>query len=192
MRFFCSLFLTATIFTFAGCSAVTSPPTEEISEISLRKQTGLLGVTFTINFRRDLTASGECVFYNVDENNKPANIEYADPFCKDLYIGNPTAFVETKNQYDDIHLKGAFSGKISNEKFGKITGLINKNEFLAMNEKNVESAKDAPPDFTKVIYVSGKTKEVSDNLDNGGEKLAEIKRAIYDVAKETKWESGRK
>lgn len=61
-----------------------------------------------------------------------------------------------------------------------------------MENESVEIVKDAPPDFTKVIYISGKTKEVSDNLDNGGEKLAEIKRAIYEAAKETKWENGRK
>lgn len=191
MRFFNSLILVLTLFIFAGCSAV-NPPTEEIAEVSLRKQTGLLGVTYTIAFRRDLTANGECTFYNLDQNNKPRNIEYSEPFCKDLYVGNPTAFVETKNQYNDIHLKGSFSGKISKEKFEKISDLVSKNEFLSMKEKNVETANDAPPDFTKVSYVSGKTKEVSDNLDNGGEKLAEIKRAIYEAVKETKWESERK
>lgn len=190
MRFFSSSFLAATLFIFAGCSAV-APPAEEIAEVSFRKQTGLLGVTYTIAFRRDLTANGECVFYRLDENKKPTNVEYADPFCKDLYARNPSAFVETKNQYNDIHLKGSFSGKISKEKFEKISELVNKNEFLTMKEKNVETANDAPPDFTKVIYGSGKTKEVFDNLDNGSEKLAEIKRAIYDAAKETKWESGR-
>lgn len=190
MRFFYSLILALVIFIFAGCSAVV-PSSEEISEVSLRTQTGLLGVTYTIAFRRDLSANGECVFYNLDQNNKPAIIEYIDPFCKDLYVNDPTAFVETKNQYKDIHLKGSFSGRISKEKFEKISELINKNEFLSMKENNVELANDAPPAFTKVIYVSGKTKEVSDNLDNGGEKLAEIKRAIYDAAKETKWESER-
>lgn len=190
MRFFSLLFL-ATLFIFAGCSAV-APPIEEIFEISLRKQTGLLGVTFTITFRRDATAGGECVFYNLDRNNKPRSIEYAESFCKDLYLKNPTAFVETKNSYNDIHLKGSFSGNIFRDNFEQLAELINKNGFISMSDKNVELAKDAPPDFTKVIYASGAAKEVSDNLGNGGEKLAEIKRAIYDAAKEIKWENAQK
>lgn len=191
MRCFCLSVLTAMTFLFAGCSAAV-PTVGEIAEVSLRKQTGLLGVTYTIAFRRDLTANGECTFYNLDQNNKPANIEYDESFCKDLYVSNPAAFVETKNQYNDIHLKGSFSGKISKEKFGKISELINKNGFLSLNEKNVETANDAPPDFTKVIYVSGKTKEVSDNLDNGGEKLAEIKQELYKSAKEMNWKNAQK
>jgi hypothetical protein len=192
MRLFCSILLTAAIFIFAGCSAGIPSPTEEISEISLTKQTGLLGVTYTITFRRDSTASGECTFYNLDQNNKPGNLEYSEPFCKDLYFKYPAAFLETKNSYNDIHLKGSFSGNISKEKFEKITELVDKNGFSSMENEYVELAIDAPPDHTKVIYVSGRTRQVSDNLDNGGEKLAEIKRTIFNAAKETKWESGRK
>jgi hypothetical protein len=189
MRFLCLSLFALLLFTFAGCAS--APPTEEISEVSLKGQTGLLGVAFTIAFRRDGTALCNCSFYRLDKNNKP-NIGYTEPFCKELYVNNPAAFVESKNTYGDFHLEGNFVGNITDEQFEQLAHLVDKNGFFSMSEKYVELAMDAPPDFTKVVYSSGKTKEVSDNLDNGGEKLSEIKRAIYNRAKEMKWEKAQK
>ncbi|MEP6923896.1 MAG: DUF6438 domain-containing protein [Pyrinomonadaceae bacterium] len=169
---------------FAGCSF--APPVEDISEVALGAHTGLSGSSFLISFRGDGIARCECAFYLLNQDNKP-KIPNPEPLCAELYRSNSSAFVKTENK-----LEGNFSGVITKEQFDRLAQLINKNGFFSMQDKYIEKGvHDAPPTFTKVVY-DGKTKEVSDNLGKGGEKLSEIKRAIKQTAEEIKWVSAQK
>lgn len=184
MRYFYLLFFAVIMSAFAGCTF--APPVEDISEVGLSAHTGISGSSFSITFRADGTAFCECGFDNLREGNKP-RYENPDSLCGELYRNNSSAFV--KNGYG---LEGKFSGVISKEQFERLTQLVHKNGFFALKDKYIEEGVfDAPPTSTTVKY-GEKTKTVSDNMSKGGEKLSEIKAAIYGTATETKWQVERK
>lgn len=184
MRFIYSLFLAVMLSAFAGCTS--APPVEDISEIALGAHTGLADSSYSVSFRADGTAVCECDFYRIKENDKP-RIENPEPLCGELYRSNSSAFVKNENR-----LEGSFSGVITKEQFDRLTQLVRKNGFFELEEKYIDlGVRDAPPSTTIVIY-GGKTKRVSDNMGKGGEKLSEIKQAIYQTGKETKWVSKEK
>ncbi len=183
MRYFYLLFFAAIMSAFAGCTF--APPVEDISEVGLAGNTGLLSASYSISLRADGTAFCDCSFYDLKEDDKP-KYEYPE-FCGELYRNNASAFVK-----NGASLQGNFSGVISKEQFERLAQLVHKNGFFALKDEYIEEGvRDAPPTSTTVIY-GGKTKTVSDNTSKGGEKLSEIKTAIYETAQETKWEIERK
>ncbi|MEO6590205.1 MAG: hypothetical protein ABIP06_12980 [Pyrinomonadaceae bacterium] len=177
------ILLSAFIF-FAGCNSSTlSPSAENISEISLRMQTGLLGSASTISFAGDGAARCECTFYKLNENKKP-NLDFVENICADLYRNNEQAFVKQKQTDGDVHLKAIFTGKITGQEFENITQTVRQSGFFQIVEKESNDViLDAPPNFVEVKY-DGKSKQVSD-ADND---LSKIISAILETTQKTAWE----
>ena len=180
---FVKFFSLLAIAFFAGCSSTAPAPSgENISEISLRLQTGLLGSASTISFTDDGAARCECIFYRLEENNKP-NLDFVENICADLYRENETAFIERKDSSGDVNLKGIFTGKINKQQFESLVQTVRKSGFFQIVDTGLDGVVlDAPPNFVKVDY-EGKTKEVSD----ANHDLSEIEGAILKMAKETNW-----
>lgn len=180
MRFIYLIVVAVMLSAFAGCSF--APPVEDISEISLGAQTGLANSSYSVSFRADGTAVCKCAFYDIKENDKP-RIENPEPLCGELYRRNSSAFVKNENG-----LERSFSGVIPKEQFDQLAQLVRKNGFFQLKEKYIDfsGVRDASLSTTTVIY-GGKTKNVSDNMSTGGEKLSEIKQAIYQMGLETNW-----
>ena len=173
------LFIAVILSAFVGCTS--APPVEDISAIALAGHTGLANSSYSVSFRADGTAGCHCAFYDIRENNKP-KMENPEPLCGGLYRSNSSAFVKKGNI-----LEGSFSGVITKEQFDRLTQLVRKNGFFELGEKYIDlQVHDAPPSTTTVDY-GGKTKQVSDNMSKGGEKLSEIKKAIYQTGTETNW-----
>lgn len=171
---------------FAGCNSF-APSAEQISEIALTAQTGLLGSTYTVSFASDGAARCECTFYNLVENNTP-RLEYVDNICADLYRSNEAAFTESKGEISGARLKGSFTGKITDRQFESLAHIVRKSGFFQTVEKESgDVILDAPPNFVKVIY-DGKTKEIS----GASYDLSKIEGALIKSANETQWVKERK
>jgi hypothetical protein len=167
---------------FVGCSLSSSPSAEKISEISMRLQTGLLGSASTISFTDNGAARCDCTFYNLNENKKP-NLDFVENICAELYRKNETAFVEQKQSSGGVHLKGIFTGKITEPEFENLAQTVRQSGFFQLTEKESNEVNlDAPPNFVEVKY-EGKTKEVSDSNHD----LSEIEGEILKISKETNW-----
>ena len=184
------VFLIAVLSIAYGCA---SAPTENgiplpvdrgVSEISLKIQTGLLGVSSTVTFQRGGTARFECSYYDLDESDKPRD-ENAESQCGEFYKSNPTAFVK-----DQKNLKGLFTGNLSNEQFNQLAQIIEKNDLFLRNEERGEVLTDAPPNVLTIVF-GNKTRMIFHNAGNVNEKISEIETAIYQTAKDIKWESHR-
>lgn len=169
---------------FAGCSLLTPPPAvENISEISLKVQTGLIGSDATISFSGDGRARCECTFYNLDKNKKP-NLDFVKNICAELYQKNKAAFIEEKQSYGGVHLKGIFSGKITASQFENLAQTVRQSGFFLIDDIKTDNVRlDVPPNIVKVNY-EGKTKEVS----NANHDLSKIESEISRLAKETNWQ----
>jgi hypothetical protein len=83
-----------------------------------------------------------------------------------------------------------YRGRVSAEQFRRLSELISRNDFRSMPE-GFPGYTDAPMTTTGVAFVEGR-KEVSDQMGARGEGLAEINRAIEQVAGQIKWERGGK
>ena len=81
-----------------------------------------------------------------------------------------------------------FRGRVSAEQFRRLGELIIRNDFRSMPE-GFPGYADAPMTTTAVLFADGR-KEVSDQMGARGERLAEINRAIEQVAGQIKWEQG--
>lgn len=103
------------------------------------------------------------------------------------YTNDSSVFIK-----NGARLEGKFSGVISKEQIERLAQLVHKNGFFALKDKYIEEGVfDAPPTST-TVKCGGETKSVFDNMSKGGEKLSEIKTAIYETAQETKWQVERK
>lgn len=200
MRLFCLYFLVLAVSVLTNCairSPFTSPEdrpfvknVEMISEVSLRSSTGMLGSSFEIMLREDGTARLECDFSELNTEEKPL-YPNAQPICGEMYRRFAADFVESGTQDYEKRLKGVFTSKVPVERYRELAGRAIKNDFLSMRERDAFNGRtDSPVDRTAIVY-RGKLKEV---FGDGGEddKLAEIKRMIYAIAKETDWTSERK
>ena len=116
-------FLLSVLSSTFGCASAPTdnviplPVDSGVSEISLKIQSGLLGVSSTVTFQRGGTARFECSYYDLDKSDKPRD-ENAESLCGELYKSNPTAFVK-----DQKNLKGVFAGNLSNEQFDQLAQL---------------------------------------------------------------------
>lgn len=175
------VFLMAVLsFAFGCASAPTDndiplPVDSGVSEISLKTQTGLLGVSSTVTFQRGGTAQFECRYYNLDKSDKPRD-ENAESLCGELYKSDPTAFIK-----DQKNLKGVFMGNLSNEQFDRLAQIIEKNDSFLRNEERGEVLTDAPPNVLTIVF-GNKTKMIFHNAGNVIEKITEIETAIYQTA----------
>jgi hypothetical protein len=193
MRLFCLFFLAVSLWTSAGCALVPTEPrgAEKITEVSLRGSTGLLGSSFEVTLHRGGTARLECSFDNLDKDDQPP-LEYAEPFCQEMYRRSASSFVKTGTQTYDKRLEGVFAAAFPPASFDETARLVIKNGFLSMRDRYADGARtDSPADRTAVVY-DGELKEVFDAGDAGSEELAEIKRSIYAIAKQTGWTSEKK
>lgn len=83
-----------------------------------------------------------------------------------------------------------YRGRVSAAQFRRLSELIIRNDFRSMPE-GFPGYMDAPMTTTGVVFADG-SKEVSDQMGARGERLAEINRAIEQVAEQIKWERGGK
>ena len=81
-----------------------------------------------------------------------------------------------------------YHGRVSAEQFRGLSELIARSDFRSMPE-GFPGYTDAPMTTTGVAFADGR-KEVSDQMGVRGERLAEINRAIEQVAGQIKWEQG--
>lgn len=152
-----------------------------ISLIALRGQTGLLGQTYRIEFRRDGKASIECFFYDLDEEKKPRSDFKL--LCDDLYRQFPESFRLNGNQ-----LRNQLNGTITGENFSELSQTLNSNGFFSMKDGwEFDGRTDAPPDFIEVEF-DGTKKEVGDSAAKENEPFSAIKGSIYALGGATKWE----
>lgn len=174
-----SIFVMMMAAALGGC--VPRPGDPDISMIALRGQTGLLGQSFRIKFRRDGKASIECNFYYLDEDSKP---KYdVKLICDDLYREHPSSFGKNGSK-----LEGEFTGTIAAEKFAELSKTLSDNGYFSMKDGwEFDGRMDAPPDFVEVEF-DGTKKEVGDSGAKKNEPFSAIKDSIYALGKTTKWE----
>ena len=162
-----------------GCVPRFSDP--DISMIALRGQSGLLGQSFRIEFRRDGKARFECGFYNLNADNKHEKMR--DPICDDLYREFAPSF-----KLDDDRLKGEFTGSISAEKFAELSKTLIDNGYFSMrNGWDFDGRTDSPPDLVEVEF-DGTKKEIGDRDAKKDHRFSAIKSSIYALGETTKWE----
>ena len=148
--------------------------------IALRGQTGLLGQSFRIEFRRDGTASIECSFYNLNDEKKPRSDFKL--LCDDLYRQFPESFRLNGNQ-----LRSHLNGSVTAEKFVELSQTLKANGYFSMKDGwEFDGRMDAPPDFVEVEF-DGTKKEVGDSGATKNEPFSAIKRSLYELGKATKW-----
>lgn len=164
----------------SSCFTRLSDP--EITMIALRGQTGLLGQSFRIEFRRDGAASIECNFYDLGREQKPKMD--AKLICDDLYRQFPGSF-----RLEGGQLRAKFNGKVSPEDLAELSQSLKTNEFFSMKEGwEFDGRLDAPPSFIEVEVGGGK-KEVGYSGSEPNEKFFAIKSAIFQQGSETRWQA---
>jgi hypothetical protein len=174
-----SIIVLMTAIVIGGCVPRLSDP--NVSMIALRGQTGLLGQSFRIEFRRDGMARIECYFYDLREGKPRSDFKL---LCDDLYRQFPASFRVNRNQ-----LEGQFSGRITPEKFFELSKTLNDNGYFSMNDGwEFDGRLDAPPDFVEVEF-DGTKKEVGDSGGKKNEAFSAIKGSLYELGKATNWES---
>lgn len=186
---------------FSNCglsSPFTSPEdrpfvknVEMISEASLRGSTGLLGSSFEVTLRQDGTARLKCSFYKLNTEEKPL-YPNAEPLCGGIYSRLAADFVKSGTAVYDKRLDGVFTTKFPPERFNELARLVITNDFLSMDESPAfDGRTDSPMDRTAVLY-RGKLKEVFGDGAADDNKLSDIKRLIYAIARETEWSGEKK
>jgi hypothetical protein len=170
----------ATVLIIGAC--VPRLSNRNISMIAVRGQTGLLGQSFRIEFRRDGKAAIECSFYKLNSENKPASD--MKMLCDDLYRQYPASFHIDRN-----NLVGKFSGTIASGEFAGLSKTLNDNAFFSMKDGwEFDGRLDAPPSFVEVEF-DGQKKEVGDSGAKENKPFSEIKSSIYALGKDTAWAS---
>lgn len=180
MKLNLSIFVLMTAVGLGACVPRFSDP--DISMIALRGQTGLLGQSFRIEYRRDGKASIECNFYRLNEDNKPRSDFKL--LCDELYRQFPESFRLNGNQ-----LESQFNGAITSEKFTELSKTLSDNGYFSMKDGwEFDGRLDAPPDFVEVEF-DGRKKEVGDSGAKENEPFSAIESSIYDLGKATNWEA---
>ncbi len=140
-----------------GCASVSSP---NISEISLGNGGGKVTFWYKIVLRKDGSA------------------EYLGDVPPEMRRGTAASSSRSKERV-------AYRGTIPPEQFERLAILMKANGFFEL-KNDYGGVMDAVQTTTGVVFDGGR-KEVSNQIGQGGEKLAEIERAIEGSADKIAW-----